>query len=67
VWFTTDGVGSAFALAPGAARRDALPLRFYTPGRPGTYRFRYAIYADAGVRAARPEAERVPPALTVAP
>jgi hypothetical protein len=58
-WFVVDGVGRSFSLERGAARTDELQLRFYLPGRPGTYRFRYRAYADPAVRWLLPIEERV--------
>jgi hypothetical protein len=58
-WFVVDGIGRSFSLAPGAAVTDELQLRFYLPHQPGTYRFRYLVYADPAVRSLLPIEERV--------
>lgn len=66
-WFVVDGVGRSFPLAPGRVRTDELPLRFYLPNRPGTYRFRYFVYGDPGVRSPLPVEERVSPPFVLTP
>ena len=66
-WFIVDGIGPSFPLPPGAAHTDQLQLWFYLPGRPGTYRFRYFVYADPEVRSLLPLEERVSAHFTVTP
>jgi hypothetical protein len=66
-WFVVDGVGRSFPLSPGASLTDDLQLRFYLPNRPGTYRFRYFVYADPEVTSLLPVKERVSPPFTLSP
>ena len=65
-WFVIDGTGPSYPLAPGASQTDGLDLR-YLAGRPGLYRFRYLVYADAQVQHLLPLMERVSAPFAVAP
>jgi hypothetical protein len=60
-WFSVDGIGRSFPLSPGSAQTDVLQLWFYLPEHPGTYRFRYFVYADSDVRSLLPIEQRVSP------
>jgi hypothetical protein len=66
-WFVVDGIGPSFPIAPGESHTDVLQLWFYLPGRPGTYRFRYLVYADREVRSLLLLEERVSPSFVVSP
>ena len=58
-WFIVDGIGRSFRLEAGATLTDELQVPFYLAGRPGTYRFRYFVYADSRVRFLLPVEQRV--------
>ena len=66
-WFSVDGVTRSFPLRPGSTLTDKLQLWFYLPNRPGTYRVRYFVYADADVQTLVPLEERVSAAFILTP
>ena len=66
-WFVVDGVGRSFPVRPGESLTDVLRLWFYLRDRPGTYRFRYSVYADPDLRSLLPLDERVSPAFVISP
>lgn len=66
-WFIVDGIGRSFAVAPGEKKSDELQLWFYLPGQPGTYRFRYFVYADSAVQSLLPLEERVSGSIVITP
>lgn len=58
-WFTVDGIGRSLPLAAGSTRIDQLELWAYLADSPGTYRFRYWLYADPTLEVLLPLLERV--------
>ena len=66
-WFVVDGVGRSFPVRPSESRTDVLRLWFYLHDRPGTYRFRYFVYADPDLRSLLPLDERVSPTFVISP
>jgi hypothetical protein len=64
-WFSVDGIGRSFAVAPGDTVSNELQLWFYLPDQPGTYRVRYLVYADPDVQSLLPVEERVSPPFVV--
>jgi len=65
-WFSVDGVAPSFAIAPSEIQTDEFQLWFYVL-TPGTYRFRYFVYADGGVTSLLPIEERVSPPFVIVP
>jgi hypothetical protein len=66
-WFTIDGIGRFVSMPAGAARKDELEIWVYLADQPGTYRFRYWLYADNALRRLLPLEERVSLPFTVTP
>jgi hypothetical protein len=57
-WFTVDGVGISFPVAPGDSLSEAMDFR-YVNNRAGTYRFVFEVALDPRGHKLVPEADRV--------
>ncbi len=66
-WFTVDGIGMSIEVPPGATLTDGLSVARYLVKGPGTYRFRYLVFADAQWRSPLPVDQRVSAPFLVTP
>lgn len=62
-WFVTDGIGLSFAIPPGEDLAATLQLGYLE--RPGEYRFRFLLYADAELKRPLRESDVASPTFVV--
>lgn len=58
-WFIVDGAGPSLRVGPGESLENSIHVLYFREQGPGTYRFRYEIYSDAGLKRPLPAARRV--------